>query len=229
MEILLQGIINLQVNQIIMFIIGGLLIYLAIGKEYEPSLLLPIGFGAIICNIPFSSAIGDEGFLTILYNMGIATELFPVLIFIAVGAMIDFKPLISSPFMLFFGAAAQFGIFATMLFALSTGRFTLPEAASIGIIGAADGPTSIYVAKTFAQNYLAPISVAAYSYMSLVPIIQPPVIKLLTTKNERKIRMKYTSVEVPKNCRNFISNFYNNNCRSFSSNVCSFDRCFNVW
>lgn len=198
MEILLQGIINLQVNQIIMFIIGGLLIYLAIGKEYEPSLLLPIGFGAIICNIPFSSAIGDEGFLTILYNMGIATELFPVLIFIAVGAMIDFKPLISSPFMLFFGAAAQFGIFATMLFALSTGRFTLPEAASIGIIGAADGPTSIYVAKTFAQNYLAPISVAAYSYMSLVPIIQPPVIKLLTTKNERKIRMKYTSVEVPK-------------------------------
>lgn len=198
MEILLQGIINLQVNQIIMFIIGGLLIYLAIGKEYEPSLLLPIGFGAIICNIPFSSAIGDEGFLTILYNMGIATELFPVLIFIAVGAMIDFKPLISSPFMLFFGAAAQFGIFATMLFALSTGRFTLPEAASIGIIGAADGPTSIYVAKTFAQNYLAPISVAAYSYMSLVPIIQPPVIKLLTTKNERKISMKYTSVEVPK-------------------------------
>lgn len=136
--------------------------------------------------------------MTILYNMGIATELFPVLIFIAVGAMIDFKPLISSPFMLFFGAAAQFGIFATMLFALSTGRFTLPEAASIGIIGAADGPTSIYVAKTFAQNYLAPISVAAYSYMSLVPIIQPPVIKLLTTKNERKIRMKYTSVEVPK-------------------------------
>lgn len=198
MELLLQGILNLKTDQIIMFIIGGLLIYLAIVKEYEPSLLLPIGFGAIICNIPMSSAIGDEGFLTILYNIGIATELFPVLIFIAVGAMIDFKPLIASPFMLFFGAAAQFGIFATMLFALSTGRFSLPEAASIGIIGAADGPTSIYVAKTFAQNYLAPISVAAYSYMSLVPIIQPPVIKLLTTKNERKIRMKYTSMHVPK-------------------------------
>lgn len=198
MELLLQGILNLKTDQIIMFIIGGLLIYLAIVKEYEPSLLLPIGFGAIICNIPMSSAIGDEGFLTILYNIGIATELFPILIFIAVGAMIDFKPLIASPFMLFFGAAAQFGIFATMLFALSTGRFSLPEAASIGIIGAADGPTSIYVAKTFAQNYLAPISVAAYSYMSLVPIIQPPVIKLLTTKNERKIRMKYTSVHVPK-------------------------------
>ncbi len=198
MELLLQGILDLKTDQIIMFIIGGLLIYLAIVKEYEPSLLLPIGFGAIICNIPMSSAIGDEGFLTILYNIGIATELFPILIFIAVGAMIDFKPLIASPFMLFFGAAAQFGIFATMLFALSTGRFSLPEAASIGIIGAADGPTSIYVAKTFAQNYLAPISVAAYSYMSLVPIIQPPVIKLLTTKNERKIRMKYTSVHVPK-------------------------------
>lgn len=198
MELLLQGILNLKTDQIIMFIIGGLLIYLAIVKEYEPSLLSPIGFGAIICNIPMSSAIGDEGFLTILYNIGIATELFPILIFIAVGAMIDFKPLIASPFMLFFGAAAQFGIFATMLFALSTGRFSLPEAASIGIIGAADGPTSIYVAKTFAQNYLAPISVAAYSYMSLVPIIQPPVIKLLTTKNERKIRMKYTSVHVPK-------------------------------
>lgn len=181
-----------------MFAIGGLLIYLAIAKEYEPMLLLPIGFGAILCNIPFSSAIGDEGFLTILYNAGIKTELFPVLIFIAVGAMIDFKPLIQNPFMLFFGAAAQFGIFFTMMFALATGHFDLKEAASIGIIGAADGPTSIYVAKEFAQNYLGPISVAAYSYMSLVPIIQPPVIKLLTTSSERKIRMKYTQVEVPR-------------------------------
>ncbi|WP_073183427.1 sodium ion-translocating decarboxylase subunit beta [Anaerosphaera aminiphila] len=181
-----------------MFLIGGLLIYLAIEKEYEPSLLLPIGFGAILCNIPLSSAVGETGFLTILYNAGISTELFPVLIFIAVGAMIDFKPLIASPFMLFFGAAAQFGIFATMMFALATGHFSLPEAASIGIIGAADGPTSIYVAKEFAQNYLGPISVAAYSYMSLVPIIQPPVIKLLTSKKERKIRMKYAQVHVPK-------------------------------
>lgn len=198
METLLSGILNLEVKHIIMFIIGGILIYLAIDKEYEPSLLLPIGFGAIISNIPLSSAIGEEGFLTILYKAGIATELFPVLIFIAVGAMIDFKPLISSPFMLFFGAAAQFGIFATMLFAISTGKFSLPEAASIGIIGAADGPTSIYVAKEFAPNYLGPISVAAYSYMSLVPIIQPPVIKLLTTEKERKIRMKYTTVNVPK-------------------------------
>lgn len=195
---LFAGVINLQMNQVIMFAIGGLLIYLAIAKEYEPMLLLPIGFGAILCNIPFSSAIGDEGFLTILYNAGIKTELFPVLIFIAVGAMIDFKPLIQNPFMLFFGAAAQFGIFFTMMFALATGHFDLKEAASIGIIGAADGPTSIYVAKEFAQNYLGPISVAAYSYMSLVPIIQPPVIKLLTTSSERKIRMKYTQVEVPR-------------------------------
>ena len=197
-EGLLVGIVNLNLGHIIMFIIGGILIYLAIKKEYEPTLLLPIGFGAILCNIPLSSAVGEDGFLTILYEAGIATELFPVLIFIAVGAMIDFKPLIASPFMLFFGAAAQFGIFATMMFALATGQFTLPEAASIGIIGAADGPTSIYVAKEFARNYLGPISVAAYSYMSLVPIIQPPVIKLLTTKKERRIRMKYTGVKVPR-------------------------------
>jgi carboxybiotin decarboxylase len=195
---LLRGVLGLEINQVIMFAVGGLLIYLAVAKDYEPMLLLPIGFGALLCNIPFSSALGDEGFLTILYNAGIKTELFPVLIFIAVGAMIDFKPLIQNPFMLFFGAAAQFGIFFTMMFALSTGFFTLKEAASIGIIGAADGPTSIYVAKEFAQNYLGPISVAAYSYMSLVPIIQPPVIKLLTTKSERMIRMKYNQVEVPR-------------------------------
>lgn len=194
----LVGITHFTVQDLIMFLIGGLLIYLAIAKDYEPMLLLPIGFGAILANIPFSSAVGQEGFLTILYHAGITTELFPVLIFIAVGAMIDFKPLLGNPFMLFFGAAAQLGIFATMMFALATGMFTLPEAASIGIIGAADGPTSIYVAKEFAPNYLAPISVAAYSYMSLVPIIQPPVIKALTTRNERLIRMKYTQVEVPR-------------------------------
>ncbi|PKM85020.1 MAG: glutaconyl-CoA decarboxylase subunit beta [Firmicutes bacterium HGW-Firmicutes-11] len=183
---------------LIMFAIGGLLIYLAIAKEYEPMLLLPIGFGAILSNIPFSSAVGEDGFLTILYDAGIRTELFPVLIFIGVGAMIDFKPLLQNPFMFFFGAAAQFGIFFTMLFALATGHFDLKEAAAIGIIGAADGPTSIYVAKEFAQNYLGPISVAAYSYMSLVPIIQPPVIRLLTTRDERRIRMKYNQVDIPK-------------------------------
>lgn len=194
---LLMGVTGLGIGQGIMFAVGGLLIYLAIAKDYEPMLLLPIGFGAILCNIPFSTAVGHEGFLTVLYNAGIKTELFPVLIFIAVGAMIDFKPLIANPFMLFFGAAAQFGIFFTMLAALATGAFDLKEAASIGIIGAADGPTSIMVASQFAKNYLGPISVAAYSYMSLVPIIQPPVIKLLTTSNERKIKMKYTQVEVP--------------------------------
>lgn len=189
MEDLLLGLKSLTVQNIIMFALGGLLIYLAIQKEYEPMLLLPIGFGAILANIPFSSAIGDEGFLTILFKSGILTELFPILIFIAVGAMIDFKPLLKQPFMLFFGAAAQFGIFFTMSMAALFG-FSLKEAASIGIIGAADGPTSIYVATKFARHLLAPISVAAYSYMALVPIIQPPIIKLLTTPSERRIRMK---------------------------------------
>ncbi|NLC63235.1 MAG: sodium ion-translocating decarboxylase subunit beta [Thermoanaerobacterales bacterium] len=189
MQELLIGITNLSIYQVIMFFIGGVLIYLAIEKEYEPMLLLPIGFGAILANIPFSSAIGEEGYLTILFNAGILTELFPILIFIAVGAMIDFKPLLQQPFMLFFGAAAQFGIFFTMSMAALLG-FSLKEAASIGIIGAADGPTSIFVATRFARHLLAPISVAAYSYMALVPIIQPPVIKFLTTPQERKIHMK---------------------------------------
>lgn len=189
MEELLYGLTNLSIYQVIMFIIGGALIYLAIKKEYEPMLLLPIGFGAILANIPFSSAVGEEGFLSLLFRAGILTELFPILIFIAVGAMIDFKPLLQQPFMLFFGAAAQFGIFFTMSMAALLG-FSLKEAASIGIIGAADGPTSIYVATRFARHLLAPISVAAYSYMSLVPIIQPPVIRLLTTPEERKIHMR---------------------------------------
>lgn len=197
MQELLGGILNLQPGHFIMFAVAGILIYLAIVKEYEPMLLLPIGFGAILANIPLSSAIGEEGFLTILYNAGIKTELFPVLIFIAVGAMIDFKPLLQNPFMLFFGAAAQFGIFATMMLAILFG-FDLKEAASIGIIGAADGPTSIFVASKFAKDLLAPISVAAYSYMSLVPIIQPPVIRLLTSKKERMMRMDYKQVNVPK-------------------------------
>lgn len=198
MEELLAGILNLHWTNLVMFLIGGILIYLAIAKDYEPMLLLPIGFGAILANIPFSSVLGDEGVLSILYHAGIKTELFPVLIFVAVGAMIDFGPLLQNPFMLFFGAAAQFGIFATMLLAIVMG-FDLKEAASIGIIGAADGPTSIFVATKFAQNLLAPISVAAYSYMSLVPIIQPPVIRMLTTKKERMIRMEaQKAVEVPK-------------------------------
>lgn len=197
MEELFKGVIGFQLNHAIMFIVAFILIYLAIVKEYEPMLLLPIGFGAIMANIPFSSAIGHDGFLTVLYEFGIKTELFPILIFIAVGAMIDFSPLFQNPFMLFFGAAAQFGIFATMMVSLLLG-FDLKEAASIGIIGAADGPTSIYVASKFAENLLAPISVAAYSYMSLVPIIQPPVIRMLTSRSERLIRMQHHDVKVPK-------------------------------
>jgi len=208
MQELLQGILGMNLGSVIMMAVGGILIYLAIAKDYEPMLLLPIGFGAILANIPFSSAIGTDGFLSILYNAGIQNELFPVLIFIAVGAMIDFGPLLQNPFMLFFGAAAQFGIFATMLASLFLGDWLkdlglginigLKEAASIGIIGAADGPTSIYVANKFAKDLLGPIAVAAYSYMSLVPIIQPPVIKALTTRKERLIRMEAREVKVPK-------------------------------
>lgn len=191
------GIFEFSYLNLVMFVIAGILIYLAIAKDYEPMLLLPIGFGALLANIPLSSAIGEDGFLTVLYNMGIANELFPILIFIAVGAMIDFKPLLQNPFMLFFGAAAQFGIFATMIFAIYLG-FDLKEAASIGIIGAADGPTSIFVAGIFAPQYLGPISVAAYSYMSLVPIIQPPVIRALTSKKERLMKMEFRANEVPR-------------------------------
>lgn len=200
MEELFKGVLGFESGHLIMFIVAAILIYLAIAKEYEPMLLLPIGFGAIMANIPFSSAIGHDGFLTVLYGFGIKTELFPILIFIAVGAMIDFSPLLQNPSLLFFGAAAQFGIFITMMMALFMG-FDLKEAASIGIIGAADGPTSIYVASKFAENLLAPITVAAYSYMSLVPIIQPPVIRLLTSRKERLIRMQYRETKVPVQVR----------------------------
>ena len=200
MDELFKGVLGFQSGHFIMFIVAAILIYLAIAKEYEPMLLLPIGFGAIMANIPFSSAIGHDGFLTVLYGFGIKTELFPILIFIAVGAMIDFSPLLQNPSLLFFGAAAQFGIFTTMMVALFMG-YDLKEAASIGIIGAADGPTSIYVAAKFAENLLAPITVAAYSYMSLVPIIQPPVIRLLTTRKERMIRMQYRETKVPVQVR----------------------------
>lgn len=204
MQEVFKGILGMSWQNIVMFVIAGVLIYLAIAKDYEPTLLLPIGFGAIMANIPLSSAVAElekagdvRGFLRILYDAGIATELFPILIFIAVGAMIDFTPLLQNPFMLFFGAAAQFGIFATMLVAVLIG-FDLNEAATIGIIGAADGPTSIIVANALAPKLIAPITVAAYSYMSLVPIIQPPVIKALTSRKERLIRMDYKQVTVPK-------------------------------
>ena len=200
MAVLLASFQAITWKTLVMYAIGGVLIYLAIKKDYEPMLLLPIGFGAILANIPFSSAIEENGFLTILYNAGIHTELFPILIFIAIGAMIDFGPLLQQPFMLFFGAAAQFGIFVTTLLARSLG-FTLKEAVSIGIIGAADGPTSIYVANLFAGDLIGPISVAAYSYMSLVPLIQPPVIKALTTPEERKITMDLNLHPVSKTTR----------------------------
>jgi len=197
MESLLMGIRSIELGNIVMLVIGGLLIYLAIAKEYEPVLLLPIGFGAIMANIPLVFETEGMKPLVKLYEAGIMTELFPLLIFVAVGAMIDFGSLLKNPKMLLFGGAAQFGIFFTMSMAALMG-YSLKEAASIGIIGAADGPTSIYVASKFAENLLAPISVAAYSYMSLVPIIQPPVIRALTTVEERKIRMPYEEHSVSK-------------------------------
>jgi sodium ion-translocating decarboxylase beta subunit len=195
---------------LVMFIIAGILIWLAIKKDYEPALLLPIGFGAILANLPpvlemmAPAVLGTAeapGFLKVLFDAGIANELFPVLIFIAVGAMIDFTPLLKDPSMIFFGAAAQFGIFATFLVSILLIPLVVPGAddslvlrlaSAIGIIGAADGPTTLYVANHFQLvEYMAPISVAAYSYMSLVPVIQPPVIRALTTKAERQIRMDY--------------------------------------
>lgn len=204
-------------RSLVLFIIAGILIYLAVAKDYEPALLLPIGFGAILANLPpviegMSAVIGtnaEPGFLKVLFDAGIATELFPILIFIAVGAMIDFTPLLKNPYMIFFGAAAQFGIFATFLLTLIllpifgiTGGDAMRLASAVGIIGAADGPTTLYVANHFnLKEYMGPISVAAYSYMSLVPIIQPPVIKLLTTRSERLIRMEYHEEKVAQSVK----------------------------
>jgi oxaloacetate decarboxylase beta subunit len=167
------------------------LITLAIVKEYEPVLLLPIGFGCILANIPLTGMTDGQGLFGVLYKAGISTELFPLLIFVGVGAMIDFSPLLSQPKMVLLGAAGQFGIFGTLILATLLG-FPLNQAASIGVIGAIDGPTAIFVATKLAPEMLAPIAVAAYSYMSLIPIIQPPVMRLLTTKEERRIRMEYT-------------------------------------
>ena len=204
---LLMGFLGLTWQHIVMWGIGALLIWLAVRFDYEPALLLPIGFGAILANIPHSSAVsqvkGEEGFLFVLYNAGIGNELFPVLIFVAIGAMCDFAPLIRNPKVMLFAAAAQFGIFATAVGATLLG-FSFPHAASIGIIGAADGPTTIYVASRFAVELLGPLSVAAYCYMSLVPVIQPPVIKAITTENERKIKMGYENVEPVSQTTKFL-------------------------
>ena len=196
MQELFGNLWNLQWQQVVMWGIGGLLIWLAIKKEMEPSLLLPMGFGAILVNLPLSGAVtqvlstGTEvGPLDVLFDAGIANELFPLLLFVGIGAMIDFTPLLSNPKLMIFGAAAQFGIFFTLGAATLMG-FELKDAASIAVIGAADGPTSIFVANFLESNYLGAIIVAAYSYMALVPVIQPPIMRALTTKHERLIRMK---------------------------------------
>ncbi len=184
-------------QMVVMMIVGGILIYLAIAKDYEPMLLLPIGFGAILTNLPLTGIAGEEGLFGIFYAIGIKTEIFPLLLFIGLGAMTDFGPLLENPKMALLGAAGHFGIFATLVLTLMLG-FGLNEAAAISAIGTMDGPTSIYVASILSPHMLAPIAVAAYSYMSLVPIIQPPVMRLLTTDAERKVRMPYTQREVPK-------------------------------
>lgn len=188
------GILNFGWQNLIMIIIGGLLLYLAIAREYEPLLLLPIGFGAILINLPLTGLMDDGGILRTLYDAGIATVLFPCLLFIGIGAMTDFGPLLSNPRILLLGGAGQFGIYLTLLLALLLG-FDRLEAVSVGIIGACDGPTAIYVSSQFAPHLMGPISVTAYSYMALVPIIQPPVMRLLTTKKERAIVMPYTNLK----------------------------------
>lgn len=208
MEFLWEGLLSITWQQAVMYVVGAVLIWLAIKKEYEPTLLLPMGFGAILVNLPSSGvlnqtqgAIQTHGIIEWLFEIGInASEAFPLLLFIGIGAMIDFGPLLSNPKMFLFGAAAQFGIFMTIVLAALLG-FELKNAASIGIIGAADGPTSILVSQVLKSDYIGPIAVAAYSYMALVPIIQPAAIKLVTTKKERAIKMEYRPNSVTKTTR----------------------------
>lgn len=206
MSFLWEGISSITWQQLVMYTIGLLLIWLAIKKDYEPALLLPMGFGAILVNLPFSGVLNQtmqgvgetNGIIQWLFEIGIeASEALPLLLFIGIGAMIDFGPLLSNPKMFLFGAAAQFGIFMTIALATLLG-FSITDAASIGIIGAADGPTSILVSQVLGSKYIGPIAVAAYSYMALVPIIQPMAIRLVTTKKERKIRMEYKPAQVTK-------------------------------
>lgn len=209
MDFLVEGLLMITWKELIMYAIGVLLIWLAIKKDYEPALLLPMGFGAILVNLPNTgvlnqvlSGVGEtQGIIQWLFEVGIeASEAMPVLLFIGIGAMIDFGPLLSNPKMFLFGAGAQFGIFAAILLAVVLG-FDLKDAASIGIIGAADGPTSILVSQILKSRYVGAIAVAAYSYMALVPIIQPLAIRLVTTKKERMIRMKYNPSDVSKTVR----------------------------
>ncbi|MDD6215010.1 MAG: sodium ion-translocating decarboxylase subunit beta [Firmicutes bacterium] len=207
MELFFENLYQIQWQHIVMWIIGAVLIYIAVRKNMEPSLLLPIGFGTILVNIPFSGAvtqtingIKEIGILDVLFDAGIANELFPLLLFIGIGAMIDFTPLLSNPKLMIFGAAAQFGIFFTLCIASWLG-FDLKDAASIAVIGAADGPTSIFVANYFNTKYIGAIIIVAYSYMALVPIIQPFVIRFLTTEKERKIHMPYAQKNISKTAK----------------------------
>ena len=209
MEFLWEGLLSITWQQVVMYVVGAVLIWLAIKKEYEPTLLLPMGFGAILVKLPSSGVLNQvmegagetHGIIQWLFEVGISTsEAFPLLLFIGIGAMIDFGPLLSNPKMFLFGAAAQFGIFLTIVLAALLG-FEIKDAASIGIIGAADGPTSILVSQVLGSNYIGPIAVAAYSYMALVPIIQPAAIKLVTTKKERAIKMEYRPNQVTKTTR----------------------------
>lgn len=195
---LINGVQGITWPMAVMWIIGGILIWLAIKKDYEPALLLPMGFGAILVNLPDTGVLGDSGIIQWLYSVGIsASEAFPLLLFVGIGAMIDFGPLLSNPKMLLFGGAAQFGIFMTIVLAVLLG-FPLKDAMSAGVIGAADGPTAIMVSQVLNSDYKGAITVAAYSYMALVPIIQPVAIKLVTTKKERQIRMPYNPKAVSR-------------------------------
>ena len=209
MSFLLEGITAVTWQQAVMYVVGIILIWLAVKKEYEPSLLLPLGFGAILVNLPYSGVVDQmvqgkipaAGIIEWLFKTGIeASEAMPILLFIGIGAMIDFGPLLSQPVLFLFGAAAQFGIFAAILIACLMG-FDLRDAASIGIIGAADGPTSILVSQVLGSRYIGPIAVAAYSYMALVPIIQPFAIRLVTTRKERCIHMEYNPKSVNRQLR----------------------------
>ncbi len=200
LALLMQGITHVTPQSLVMIGVACVLFYLGIARNYEPLLLLPIAAGCLLANLPLSPLIAEDGMLRVLYQMGITNELFPLLIFIGIGALTDFGPLLENPRLVLLGAAGQFGIFLTLIAALLLG-FTRPEAASIGIIGAIDGPTSIYVSGLLAPHLLGPITVAAYSYMSLVPIILPPIMKLLTTQAERRIRMPYSQRQISRRTR----------------------------
>ncbi len=198
MEFLIETISQVQIGQVVMWLIGGILIFLAVKKNVEPALLLPMGFGAILVNIPNSAVVADGGILTFLFEVGIeAGEAMPLLLFIGIGAMIDFGPLLSNPKLFILGGAAQLGVFVSLLLATVIG-FPINDAASISTIAAADGPTAILVAQRLLSNYIGPITVAAYSYMALVPIVQPMMTKLITTRKERHIKMRYNPKQVSR-------------------------------